>query len=250
MDAMDLLIPFGLAEGLPLYGAKAVSVAYPVRDRVVLVTDADAGLGPEVSRRLTTRGAKLGLVGTYAQGLSRLVAELGGDAAGFVADLQAADELKSAIEAVVARFGSLDVVVAHAAASPITDAPDPHSALDANLRKTAAVLQAGIDHVVVRRGYALRLVPVAGILLDRAHRNDVHALTRRLRTAAEQYGARVGVAYVGKSSPDRVASAIIGGIERRARRVMVPWQSWAKAIVPGRFGNPADRRAHQAGTIA
>jgi NADP-dependent 3-hydroxy acid dehydrogenase YdfG len=246
-----LLVPFGLAEGLPLYGAKVVSGAYPVRDRVVLVTDADADLGAEVARRLAARGAKLALIGTDARGLSRLAAEIGAGAAWFVVqDPLVPDAVRPGIEGALARFGVLDVIVAHADLSPITEATDPHSALDVNLRKTAAVLQAGIDHVVVRRGYALRLVPVAGILLDRAHRNDVRALTRRLRAAAEQYGARVGVAYVGNASPDRVATAIIGGIERRARRVMVPWQSWAKAIVPGRFGNAADRRAHQAGTIS
>jgi NAD(P)-dependent dehydrogenase (short-subunit alcohol dehydrogenase family) len=230
MEAMGLLLPYGLVEGLPLYGVKVVSDAYPVPGRVVLLTDATEGVGPSVARGLAARGAKLALTGTDPVALARLAGPCGEAAAWFEVDLREADQLTGAVEGTVRRFGALDVVVAHAHLPPAaSDAAGLRDAVDDNLRKTAAALRGGLPHVVQRRGYALRVVPVEALLLDPAHRKEVAALARELRAKAEPYGARVGVAYFADPSPQTATGAIIRAIERRARRVAAP--RWTRVMV-------------------
>lgn len=86
----------------------------PPADRVVLITGATGPLGRAAAASFAADGARLGLVGTDAGRLAAMSAELGlADAttALVAADLTDRPASRDAVEAVVARFGRIDVLL-------------------------------------------------------------------------------------------------------------------------------------------
>jgi len=87
-------------------------VALMPADPVVLVTGATGGLGRVVAGAFAAAGARLGLGGTDDARLPALAADLGLDADRWVAavgDVATRDGAQGAADAVVARFGRIDV---------------------------------------------------------------------------------------------------------------------------------------------
>ncbi|MGL6094693.1 MAG: SDR family NAD(P)-dependent oxidoreductase, partial [Fimbriiglobus sp.] len=85
-----------------------------VRGRVVLITGASRGIGRRVALRLAQDGAKLALTSRSADELEMLAGEIleaGGTADSFPCDLTNAAERAAMVAAVVAKFGTLDVLV-------------------------------------------------------------------------------------------------------------------------------------------
>ena len=107
------------------------AVPEPVDPPVVLVTGATGGIGSAVVRAYAARGARLALLARSAGALERLATEVstaGGEPLVVVADVTDHGAVEAAVEAAVARFGRLDVVV-HAAAvvayGRLTEVPVP-----------------------------------------------------------------------------------------------------------------------------
>src|SRR5436309_2270381 len=86
--------------------------------RVAIVTGAGTGIGAATARLLAERGMRVALVGRREETL-RLVAEAiedaGGTAAVVVADLVRQKAPGEIVEAVLARFGRIDVLINNAA---------------------------------------------------------------------------------------------------------------------------------------
>jgi NAD(P)-dependent dehydrogenase (short-subunit alcohol dehydrogenase family) len=82
-------------------------------DSVIVVTGAAGGLGAELSRQLTARGARIALLGLGADDLAVTRAELPGSAAWEV-DVTDAAALERVAGEVRAHFGRVDAVVANA----------------------------------------------------------------------------------------------------------------------------------------
>jgi NAD(P)-dependent dehydrogenase (short-subunit alcohol dehydrogenase family) len=81
--------------------------------RVALIAGATGGLGGVVAASLARQGARLGLLGTDASRLDTLVSGLGvspDQCLPIVADLREADATADAVEQVVSRFGTVDVL--------------------------------------------------------------------------------------------------------------------------------------------
>jgi len=78
-------------------------------DRTVLLTGATGGLGAEMARALTARGASLVLTGRRADALEAIAAETGGRPV--LADLAE----PGAAEALVREAGPVDILIANAA---------------------------------------------------------------------------------------------------------------------------------------
>ena len=96
----------------------------PLADRVALVTGAGRGIGAAIARELVARGAKV-LVADSGTGIDgqggdpkvakALVQELGGAARPFTKSIASPSAAKAAVEAAVAAFGGIDIVVNNAA---------------------------------------------------------------------------------------------------------------------------------------
>ena len=108
--------------------------------RVALVTGASGGIGAAIARRLAAAGAHVALA--YGAGADRAAAlrdELGGRAIAVGADLRDAEAPGRVVDAVEARLGPVDVLVANAGMGErrtldVVSLEDWDATLDVNLR--------------------------------------------------------------------------------------------------------------------
>ena len=99
-----------------------------VAGKVVVVTGASSGIGEGIARLLGQRGAQVILGARRVDRLERIVAEIeqgGGAALAVAVDVTRRAEVKGLVDAAVAKFGRIDVLVNNAGIMPL-------SALDAD----------------------------------------------------------------------------------------------------------------------
>ncbi|HEV2813112.1 MAG TPA: SDR family oxidoreductase, partial [Solirubrobacteraceae bacterium] len=235
---------------------------FDVNGRVVLVTGAARGLGLEAARRLHALGASVALVGLEPEELERQASELGDRAWWCEADVTDLEAMEAAVAGAVERFGRLDVVIANAgiAANGTVASIDPAAferTIDVNLLGVFRTVRAALPHVTSRRGYVLivssasALVHTPMLAAYTASKAGVEAFGDALRAEVAHTGTKVGVAYFSFVDTDMVrrgldrpsaqlgrerlggpfsrwapvsdvGDAIVEGVGRRARHVMVP----------------------------
>lgn len=83
-------------------------------DKVVLVTGAASGIGLATARRFADEGARVALVDRDAQALPAAAAQLRGETMELVCDVGVEEDVGSAVDRLMHRFGRLDVVVNNA----------------------------------------------------------------------------------------------------------------------------------------
>lgn len=85
--------------------------------RVAVVTGASRGLGKAMAEALAAEGARVALVSRSEDDLDRVAGEIadsGGDAAVFVTDVAREDQVKKTKEKVLARFGTVHILINNA----------------------------------------------------------------------------------------------------------------------------------------
>jgi NAD(P)-dependent dehydrogenase (short-subunit alcohol dehydrogenase family) len=96
--------------------------------KAAIITGGEGSIGMATARAFTAAGASVFLAGLSEPDLKSGAAELGAAAAWAVTDVTDSSQVKSAVDAAVARFGRLDVVVANAGISganaPIAEYPE------------------------------------------------------------------------------------------------------------------------------
>ncbi|ODT81504.1 MAG: 3-oxoacyl-ACP reductase [Pelagibacterium sp. SCN 64-44] len=85
--------------------------------KIALVTGAGTGVGKAISRALIEAGFAVAMTGRRAEVLDMAAAELGGETFVHPADIGLAEQVDGLFEAVVARFGRLDLLVNNAGMS-------------------------------------------------------------------------------------------------------------------------------------
>ena len=131
--------------------------------KVALVTGASGGIGAAVSRALHGAGASVGL-------LSRRGDDLGLERGlGVACDVRDRDQVQAATDAVVERFGGLDVVVANAGVGAYgrfldLDYERVEEMIDVNLKGTLHTARATLPHLISSgSGDFVSLASVAGL---------------------------------------------------------------------------------------
>jgi 3-oxoacyl-[acyl-carrier protein] reductase len=92
-----------------------------IKDKVVIVTGAAAGIGAGVAQLFATEGAHVFLVDLDGAGVKKLAASLqskGGSAFGFEADARNRAAMEKVVEDAVTRFGRIDVLINNAGVYP------------------------------------------------------------------------------------------------------------------------------------
>lgn len=79
-----------------------------------LVTGAASGFGREIARRFASEGAKVAIVDLNADGAKTVAEEIGDAAIAVTCDVSDADQVQAAVDATLAAFGQLDIVVNNA----------------------------------------------------------------------------------------------------------------------------------------
>jgi 3-oxoacyl-[acyl-carrier protein] reductase len=93
----------------------------PLREKVVLVTGAGAGIGEAIARRFAEEGARVYLFDRDAQSNCRVAESIGaagGWAEAITGDVRRAEDLAGLVEAARTRFGRIDVLINNAGIFP------------------------------------------------------------------------------------------------------------------------------------
>jgi NAD(P)-dependent dehydrogenase (short-subunit alcohol dehydrogenase family) len=237
--------------------------------KTVFITGAARGIGAESARRLVARGASLALAGLEPDELERVAAQCGTKAAWFECDVTDWDALDRAVSGTVERFGGIDVVIANAGIAPVgmTRSIDPSAferTIEINLLGVWRTIRTCLPHVIERKGYVLAIASLAaalhapGMAPYAASKAGVEAFANALRGEVKRLGVDVGVAYFAFIDTDlvrggdahpavghlrqrvpgplsktysvaSVGRAVVEGVEKRARWVVVP--RWLPALL-------------------
>ncbi|MFD5748050.1 SDR family oxidoreductase [Streptomyces sp. NPDC127033] len=258
----------------------------PLRGRTVVITGAARGVGAQLARTLSARGARVALLGLGESELAGVAGELAGDAAYWKVDVTDEDMLHRTARSVEACFGTVDVVVANAGVGTggLFRHADPdvwRRVVEVNLFGSVHTARAFLPALIRSRGYYLQIASLAALaptpVLSAycASKSGVEAFAHSLRAELAHHGARTGVAYLSWTDTDMVRAAeqadqvgelrrslpwptrrvnplapavdrLATGIERRARYVYA--QPWLRAaqFARGAFPGTAARHAHGA----
>ncbi|HEX7752117.1 MAG TPA: SDR family oxidoreductase [Novosphingobium sp.] len=213
----------------------------PLHGKVALVTGATQGLGADIAASLRAAGASVMITGRDIQRGTAVAEALGADAAFVNADLAQDDGIKACLDAVIERFGQLDILVNNAClyADPGLGATreDWHRSLDVNLvgpallmAKAAELLPSG--GVIVNIGSVGGKFGAAGRMLYPAGKAGIMQLTKNAAVTLAPRGIRVlTVSPAWTWSP---SLADMAGTEQRADAV------GARTHPLGRVGRGAD----------
>jgi NAD(P)-dependent dehydrogenase (short-subunit alcohol dehydrogenase family) len=236
-----------------------------VGGRIVLVTGASYGLGEATARRLAAAGATVLLVARTADQLERLageIAERGGTAHPYRADLTDPESVDALATRVLARHGHIDVLVNNAGKSIRRslelsfDRPqDFQRTIDINylgpVRLMLALLpsmcERGEGHLVNVSTIGTRLPPgprwgayqASKGAFDTFFRSAAVELRPRGITATSVYMALIHTRmsaptpifrYVPGQTPDEAAGVICRAIVRRPRQIAPWWASVADVL--------------------
>lgn len=157
-------------------------------DRIVLLTGATSGMGPEIARAFAEEGAVLGLLARRPDALGGLVAELDGRTKAFACDITDAESCIAAAEAVRATLGTPYALINLAGGSgPIgktgveTTRDEFHDILDLNTTGIFNTIRAVAPSMIAARGG--RIVNVGGTF-------GMRGRAGRLAYSASKWGLR------------------------------------------------------------
>ena len=244
-------------------------MTWDLRGKTVFITGAARGIGAETARRAAAAGANVALVGLEPEELERVAAQCGSNAAAFECDVTDWDALERAVEGAVERFGGIDVVMANAGIAPagMVRSVDPSAferTVEINLLGVWRTVRAGLPQVIERKGYVLVTASLAaaihgpGMAAYSAAKAGAEAFADSLRVEVKHLGVDVGVAYFGFIDTDmvrgadthpalgqlranaggpiaktypvsQVGKAVVEGMEKRSRWVVVP--RWSRALL-------------------
>jgi NADP-dependent 3-hydroxy acid dehydrogenase YdfG len=173
-----------------------------LKDRVVCVTGAGRGLGRAIAKAFAAEGASLVLGARSTGEIDELASELP-DAIAVQTDVRLVADVDRLVEAAVAEFGRLDVMVNNAGVAvygPLENmgADEVHVMVDTNLKGTIFGSQAALRVMAPQRGgLIVNISSIAGRLhlpneaVYGATKWAVNGFSGVLRLEAQKHGIRV-----------------------------------------------------------
>ncbi|QNA46793.1 SDR family oxidoreductase [Lacibacter sediminis] len=138
--------------------------------KVAYITGGTKGIGYGIAKSLLEKGMKVAITGRSLQSAVKAAEALSTDPSKVLAlesDVSSLASEKKAVEAVIAHFGKLDVVVANAGVGHFASIEDLTEQLwketiDTNLTGVFNTVKAGIDPLKQTKGYIITIASLAG----------------------------------------------------------------------------------------
>ncbi len=201
--------------------------------KVALITGGNSGIGEATAVRMAAEGARVAIVArdrARGEELASQIDQKGGEAAFFEADVTQEDAVKRMIEAVVERFGQIDVLVNNAGiinfGSVITADVDEWDTLMAtNVRSVFLVSRYALPHMidagggsVINLGSNLGLIGTRGAAAYVTSKGAVVQLTRAMALDHVDNGIRVNCVCPGTIDTPLVQRQRVGRTEEQLRQ--------------------------------
>ena len=201
--------------------------------KVALITGATSGIGAATARRLAAEGARVALVGRDAgrgEALAGEIARDGGEVAFFACDVTDEGAVNRMVEAVLERFGRVDVLVNNAGIINFGSVVDADVAewdllMATNVRSVFLVSRAVLPHMiaagsgsVVNLGSNLGLVGTRGAAAYASSKGAVVNLTRAMALDHVADGIRVNCVCPGTIDTPLVQRQRVGRTEEQLRQ--------------------------------
>jgi len=212
-------------------------------NKVVLVTGAASGIGEAAARRFGREGASLVLADRNADGLRRVAAEIeAADVHTETADLSKADACRGVIEAAMARFGRLDVLINNAGKDHLGrvdegDIADFSTVIETDLYGVFYMTRFALPHLREARGCIVNVSSVSGLGGDWNHsfycaaKGAVTNFTRAVALDEAKSGVRVNAV-----NPSLVYTPFTAGMQDQPELVA----KFEERIPMGRGAQPDD----------
>jgi NAD(P)-dependent dehydrogenase (short-subunit alcohol dehydrogenase family) len=184
-------------------------------NKVVLVTGGSQGIGEAICRRFAAEGAKVAVVASSSVEKAQRVADgivgAGGEALPFRCDVTSVEQIQSLVDAVLASFGQIDVLVNSAGVFYPTRIGQTDEAMfdrmcDINLKGTFFMCNAVAPHMTERgSGKIINMGSTSGVVGRRdfivysATKAAVIHMTRALAVALAPHGINVNVISPGNT---------------------------------------------------
>jgi NAD(P)-dependent dehydrogenase (short-subunit alcohol dehydrogenase family) len=184
-------------------------------NKVVLVTGGSQGIGEAICRRFAAEGAKVAVVASSSVEKAQRVADgivgAGGEALPFRCDVTSVEQIQSLVDAVLASFGQIDVLVNSAGVFYPTRIGQTDEAMfdrmcDINLKGTFFMCNAVAPHMTERgSGKIINIGSTSGVVGRRdfvvysATKAAVIHMTRALAVALAPHGINVNVISPGNT---------------------------------------------------
>jgi 3-oxoacyl-[acyl-carrier protein] reductase len=219
--------------------------------RVAVVTGASGGIGSAIARLLGAKGADCVLVAREPAPLAALAGELG-DPLVVPADLRRPEAAGEVVDAALARYGRIDILVnaaGAAAAGPFRELPDEAwvNAFELKVLGTVRMLRAVLP-VMVAQG-AGRVVnvagdtgrePRAGLLVSAAANAALLALTKGVADEVAASGVTVNAVNPGPTHTGRMRRLLADQARATGRPESQILEELVRGCPQGRMGEPEE----------
>jgi 3-oxoacyl-[acyl-carrier protein] reductase len=222
-----------------------VDLVNELAGKVALVTGSSRNLGRATAEELARAGAAVVINARSARALAEEVADgivrAGGRALPFIADITDADAVQSMVDAAVAEFGGIDILVNNAANRNAThfekmDQQTWDMAMGAAVQGAFNASRACVPHMIARGGGSI--VSMGGMTSYTGTPNRTHTMAAKAALQGLTRGLAIDL------GPRNIrANYVIVGVfetERAGSSSVVPTHHDAIAIPMGRKGKPQD----------
>lgn len=234
---------------------------YPeLRGKVVLVSGAGSGVGLGIATAFADQGATLVALGRTPERLDKAVATItgrGGAAVAMPCDVSDEDQVTKTVEAVLERFGQIDVLVNNAGFGPSQPVPIAHTELSEWNRVLATTLTGAMlcskhvsRHLIERgAGVIVNITSLAGKLPRVgmgpycAAKAGLEHLTRVLALELAQYNIRVNAVSPGTTRTEHLDGSLSSAGASYEERVTGSLARFRSPILLGRVSDPAEQAA-------